>query len=200
MKRLDVILIVLVILLVVDVIMWATQIALSPVQLAPTNIPSRVAIAAVIEVSASTDLADGIDFGSISPPSTDSPADENDNAGAGTSLYIQRGSLSNADIELCIKANGPLTETSSGIATIPLADETYSFASDINPPGPIGSTVLTTLDVLASGAMSQANPRTYYRLWLDVSDPAQAAGSYENLITFTSQLATCNNGPGCPCP
>src|SRR3989344_5386713 len=191
MKRADIILIILVVLLVIVIIMWATRTALSPVQLAPTSVPSRVAIGSVIEIISSSDLAGGIDFGLVTPPSSDIPAEENDNAGGGTSLYIQRTTNSNANIELCIKADGSLTET-SGIATIPLADETYSFASNSNPSGPAGSTSLATSDAFASGTMSQSDSITYYRFWLDVNDPTQAAGSYENLITFTAQLANCN--------
>ena len=193
MKRVDFILIILIVLLIVVGVLWATQSVLKREVLLQPTVQSRVNIDVIIELLPSVDLQEGIDFLLVDPPVTDVPADDNTKgAGGVTTLSIRRGPSSTVNVEICIGADADLA---SGPFTIPIGGpvdgETYSFDTDPSLPLLPGTFLVIAPGppALASGEMTLAADTTYYRFWLDVTDPGQAAGTYVNQITFTGQVA-----------
>ncbi|MBT6995104.1 hypothetical protein HN865_00550 [Candidatus Woesearchaeota archaeon] len=144
--------------------------------------PSSVTISAYLALSLSTDLSNGIDFGTIENlPVTAQDGTANFDVGDQTGYDIAISSDSNVNVDFCLKTDGPLTNPA--LDTIPLANYVWddSTLNDINNPALPGS-ALTTNYVLGSTTVAPGSQNNY-RFWLDV-DAGQQKGTYSNIIWF----------------
>ena len=192
MKKGDVLLIIFVALFLVSTFLWFFSLSATAPQFAPAVAPSKVNIGQIYGAVGSPSLASGIDFGSASPPISDVPANHNtDGVGTSSTFFVDRDPSSTVSIKLCINANDNLREQVIGTDTIALSGETYLNSSTSTPAGPAGSIALViTPTVSSSGIMTAGANRTYYRFWLDVPNVGQAAGNYNNTITFSALPST----------
>ena len=154
---------------------------------------SNVSISKYLSITLSTNLSEGILFGSItSLPASDWNATHNfDGDSSGSTMFVNVSQDSNTAVDICIKANTHLTDSGNG-NILGIGNETYRNSTTTdgsNPPGPSNSIMLNTTYV-KGGAISPAS-LSYYRFWLDVPS-ATPSGTYNNSVSFKGVE---NSGP-----
>jgi len=156
-----------------------------------SNTTSNVTIQVYFAIDMSTNLSNGIEFGTISTlPVTSQNATDNHNgvnttvgspANSSTSMWMNVSTDSNADVDFCILAT--TLNTSSG-DYIGLGNETYYNSSQTNHSLPaIGSETSITSSYVKAGPDVVAGNEVYYRFWLDVP-AATPTGTYNNTVSF----------------
>lgn len=142
------------------------------------QVGSSALIANYFAIAASNILTtDGIKWSNIQTlPVTNLDADGNNPLG-NSGYYVTVSSDSNVNVDLCIKADGPLT---SGLNTILLAS--YMWDSDKTNPLLTSAIAMNTNYAPADAVMAPGSS-DYYRFWLSISG-SQAAGTYTNIISF----------------
>jgi hypothetical protein len=146
---------------------------------------SNVTISYYLSISMSTNLTNGILFGSVSSlPATDINATHNyDDGGSASSMFLNVSTDSNVNVDFCIKANTDLTDSANG-NIIGLGNETYNNATTTNASLPFPSTqTLLTTSYAKAGQNVTKGSFIYYRAWLDIP-ASQPAGDYNNSISF----------------
>lgn len=155
--------------------------------------PSNVTVQKSLAIDFSTNLSDGIRFGTVNVlPATDVNASHNyDGLDNGSSMFVIVSNDSNTNVDLCIRANGGMT--SSGADVIGLGNETYSnnVTTNMTVPEVSDQTSLTT-SFVKSGSNLGIGSQDYYRFWLDVPG-AQPSGDYTNIVYFKG----IQTGSGC---
>jgi hypothetical protein len=156
---------------------------------------SRVAISYYFAISLSANLATGIDFGNItSLPANDLNATHDyDGANSTTTFWVHESNDSNVNIDICHRAQGPLT--TAGNDTIGLGNYTWSDSltnTSSSPAGPPGDNTFTTSFVKANNNNIAPNGNGYYRYWLDIP-LSQPAGAYNNTVEYKAVYT----GAGC---
>lgn len=147
---------------------------------------SRVSISYYYAISLSANLGDGIDFGNItSLPANDLSATDNYNgANSTTTLWVLESNDSNVNIDICHKAQGPLSTV--GNDTIGLGNYTWSDSltnTNSSPSGPPGTNTFTTSFAKGNNNNIAPGGQGYYRYWLDIP-VGQAAGTYTNTVEY----------------
>lgn len=145
---------------------------------------SNVTVYNALAISFSTNLSDGILFGTVAfLPVTDINGSHNyDGTNNSTSYYISVSSDSNSDVDFCIKANADLT--SAGTDVIGLANETYSNSTSTNLTLPsVAEQIPLTTSYIKSGENILIGSNIYWRFFLDVGG-GQATGNYNNSVSF----------------
>ncbi len=146
---------------------------------------SNVTIAKYLAIDMSTNLTEGIMFGSVNTlPATNVNATHNyDDASSGTSMFLNVSADSNTNVDFCIKANAAMADPVSG-GVLGIGNETYanSTTTDIDNPG-VGSELALTTEYAKSGVNVTIGSASYYRFWLDVPVSVQA-GTYNNTVWF----------------
>lgn len=148
---------------------------------------SRVAISYYFAISLSTNLSTGIDFGNITTlPATNLNASHNydGNGNSTTSFWVLESNDSNVNIDLCHRAQGPLT--TAGNDTIGLGNYTWSDSltnTNSSPSGPPGTNTFTTSFAKANNVNIAPNGKGYYRYWLNIP-VGQPAGTYNNTVEY----------------
>ena len=156
------------------------------------NITSNVTLDKFLSVDFSSDLSDGIFFGSIASfPSLNTNATKNYNASNnGTTYYVNVSTDSNTNVDFCIKADGNMVSLANDV--ILLANESYSNSTFTNSSIPLLSNELSfTTSYVKSGDNVLIGSANYYRFWLDIPT-AQPSGDYNNTIYFKA-VSTGNN-------
>lgn len=144
---------------------------------------SNVTITKFLSIDLSTNLSDGITFGSVTTlPSLDVNATDNFNPNS--TMFINVSSDSNTAVDFCIKANDHLTDSVGG-TVIGLNNQTYLNASLNNEtlPGLAGSSAVLTTSYVKSSLPTGRGNATFYRFWLDVRSGV-ASGNYNNTVLF----------------
>lgn len=146
---------------------------------------SNVTIEKYLSITLSTNLQEGIDFGTVvSLPMNDVNASHNwDGDLSRTTMWVNSSLDGNTAIDFCIKASGNL-ET-EGMDIIGLGNETYSYSTTNNatlPAGPDGSTSLTQSYVKTDTNVAKGVAENF-RFWLDLI-AALPAGTYNNTVYF----------------
>lgn len=149
------------------------------------DVSSNVTISNSLAIDFSSALSSGIYFGEVKfLPATNVNATENyngtDNA---TEYYVLVSEDGNVAIDLCIKANAPLT--SSALDVIGLGNESYYYninSTNLSLPS-VSNEVSLTLNYAKAGENIPVGDRNYLRFWLDVP-ASQASGEYNNSIYF----------------
>ncbi len=148
------------------------------------SIPSNVSVAKYLAVTFGSNLANGIQFGSVSfLPATDVNATHNyDGTNNATTFYIEVSNDSNSAVDFCIKADTDLTSPSLDV--IGVGNETYSnsTSTNITEPGVSSQTSLTTVYTKSSVNVNIGSS-DFWRFWLDVPT-AQPSGDYNNTVYF----------------
>jgi hypothetical protein len=146
---------------------------------------SEVIVEKYLSIAFSTELANGINFGTVNVlPSSGVEADQNA-AGVGSNYHIDVSSDGNTAVDFCVQADKALTSVNAD--TIPMANEKMGFSKVADAPTYATSTSLAT--TWAKTELSVVtNSSAYYRFWLDV-DAATPAGSYNNTLTFKGVVA-----------
>ncbi len=157
---------------------------------------SSAIISAYLSIASSNNLSSGISFGTISAiPSGDVNATGNaynstgNFAGDASGYNISVSSDSNVAVDFCIKADSQFNTTAND--TIPLTNYTYTWSSASNgtfPKNGTNGTAITTSYVKTNTSIA-AGGNEFYRFFLDVP-PAQAAGTYDNTISFEGVQTT----------
>jgi len=146
---------------------------------------SNVSIQYFMSIDLSTNLQEGILFGSVATlPAVDVNASHNyDGGSSATTLYVNTSLDGNTAVDLCTKANSGMT-TSTGVV-LGLGNETYlnATSTDADIPGPSGDAVALTTTYAKSGEAVAVGNATFFRFWLDVP-AAQAGGDYNNSVLF----------------
>lgn len=148
---------------------------------------SNVTISVYFAIEMSTNLTQGIQFGTISTlPATNSNATHNyDGYNAteplGTSFITNVSSDSNTAVDFCLKAD--TLNTSAG-DFIGLGNESYANHSTTNVTVPdVLQEVSFTTAYVSSGRGIAIGGENFYRFWLDV--PAgTSVGTYNNTVSF----------------
>lgn len=143
--------------------------------------PSNVTINQWVEISLSTELGNGVLFGTLDPDTTDNDATQNNETSGETYYYVEAGAANNVNIDNCIKNDQSLTK---GSDTIDNGNYTYNWTAttDDSVPGH-SNTSITTAYVKTQHTDIAAGAKSYSRFWLDV--PAeQSAGIYNNTISI----------------
>jgi hypothetical protein len=149
-----------------------------------SSTPSNVTVQKSLAIDFSTNLSDGILFGTIHVlPATNINASHNyDNIDNGSSFYAIVSEDSNVNVDFCIRANGNLT--SSDLDVLGLGNETYSFYNSTNMTHPdLDLETPLTTSYVKSGEDIEIGENNYYRFWLDIPG-AQPSGDYTNLVYF----------------
>jgi len=151
--------------------------------------PSNVTIVKSVAISFSTNLGEGVLFEEVRfLPATNVNASHNyDDPANGTGYFVAVSSDSNTAVDLCLKADGPLTTL--GGDTIPLSGETYSAAlsTDSVIPDVLNEVSMTTNYSLVTSDIPVGG-YGYMRFFLDVP-VAQAPGDYQNNLFFKGNVA-----------
>ena len=155
---------------------------------------SNVSIQQYLAIEMSDNLTAGIDFGSIQQLGIDNyNATENYNGTSNSTLYwITVSTDSNTAVDLCTKANAPM---SNGVDEIGLGNQSFASnvtASDLGNPHVDNETSFTTSRQEGHFNVPIGN-LSYWRFWLD-APLGQAVGTYNNTIEFYGY----NAGTGCP--
>ena len=147
--------------------------------------PSNVSVSKYLAISFGTNLAQGIQFGTVSfLPATNINATHNyDGASTGTTYTIDVSTDSNSQVDFCIKANAGLT--SAALDVIGLGNETYSALNLTDSTHPLLSnkTAMTTSYVKSYASSIVPGNSSYWRFWLDIPS-AQPSGDYNNSVSF----------------
>ena len=155
---------------------------------------SNVTIQKYLSIDLSTNLSEGILFGSINPDSTNANATHNyDGTSSGSSMYVNVSDDSNTAVDFCIKSNDDLK--TSGADIIGIANETYAdnvTTTDADNPSLSNEVSLNKTDYIEAGTNISIGNQSYFRFWLDVPS-GQASGDYNNTITFKG----IETGTGC---
>jgi hypothetical protein len=146
---------------------------------------SNVTVSKAFSISLSDNLTAGIGFGNVSTE-TDINATVNyivDKSNE-TEYFVNTSSTDTVNVDLCVSANGPLNDSSSG-DTIGLGNYTYANAtySNRSEPANAQSTAMSTTDTKAGESLTPGGG-IYYRFWLDITAEIPS-GVYNNTITFT---------------
>lgn len=145
---------------------------------------SNVTITSYLSISMSSNLSDGVLYGSVSSlPATNINASHNyDSTSSGSSMYITVSADSNTNVDFCIKANDDLKDV--GADVLGLGNETYanSTTTDLTSPS-LASKVALTTGYVKAGTNVAKSSSNYYRFWLDIP-ASQAPGTYNNTISF----------------
>lgn len=147
------------------------------------NTSSDANVSYFVAIGMSTELMNGIHFGSVEPNSTDNNATQNVMAGD-TLYYVSVSPDGNTAVNISIKDNAVLT---SSLDTIP--NTGYTYDADLVAANPaLAGTAITTSYVQAIANVENGT-NAYFRFWLDV--PATtAAGNYNNTVFFQAVKAT----------
>ncbi len=145
---------------------------------------SNVSVTRFFAIALSTNLDDGIEFGTVDPNSQDVNATDNYNGpDSNTTMSVDVSSDSNTNVNVCVRANTDLTNP--GGVIIPLGGYTFSNSTANNittPSDPSNTRVM----LVAFQDTSQNIPRgssDFFRFFLDI--PAgQEAGTYNDTIIF----------------
>lgn len=151
---------------------------------------SNVTITSYLSITMSTNLSEGVLFGSVAAlPARNVSATHNYDGGTSAStMLINVSTDSNTPVDFCLKANANMM--TSGGDFITLANETYSnstLSNDALIPALANNVSLTTSYVKAGAGVGLGNS-SYYRFWLSIP-VAQATGTYNNTILFEGKAA-----------
>ncbi|MBT4114349.1 DUF4402 domain-containing protein [Candidatus Woesearchaeota archaeon] len=125
-----------------------------------------------------------IQFGNLVPGTDGNNATTNYNATDNSSAYIEMGPNTSVDVDLCINA----TLLVSGVNNISRDNYTFTNGSTQDPPNYTDAISLNETFYKYAEAISRSN-RSYHRFWLDIP-PQQAAGTYNNTVTFKAVATT----------
>ncbi len=146
---------------------------------------SNVSITKYLSITMSTNLSDGILFGTVSalPATNINASHNNDGSSSASTMFINVSVDSNTAVNFCVKADANLTDSVGG-NTIELGNESYNNATTTSAslPSLASKVSLTSGYVQAGKNVSQGNV-TYYRFWLDIP-AATPSGNYNNTISF----------------
>ena len=146
---------------------------------------SNVTISKYLSIDLSTNLSEGILFGSKSPNTQNNNATHNDDgASSGSSMYVNVSADSNTAVDFCIKSNDDLK--TSGADIIGIANETYANnVTETNDTSPYlaDEVSLNKTNYIEAGTNISIGNQSYFRFWLDIPS-GQASGDYNNTITF----------------
>ncbi|MBI4362910.1 MAG: hypothetical protein HY558_07020 [Euryarchaeota archaeon] len=162
---------------------------------------SNLSISASIAIGLSSNLSQGIRFGSLSPGVSNQSAaapdgtDGNTNQSGQTGLWVNVSSSGPA-IDLCLGANRSLRDDSLAREINNTRNYTLAFHNSTNNltlPGPMDrhEMPLALTNFSETGSLSSGS-RVFLRFWLDVPDN-QPAGAYTSNVTFRGVLQ------GSPC-
>ena len=194
MKKDNMIISLLVLVLIVSVVGVYSNFFMKPANIpitglaTTTNATSQVQVEYYLSISASSELSDGINFGTVTTlPSSNINATDNYNATNMTTLDIAVSQDSNTAVDFCIMADGNLNTT--GGAEILLANETWddNTTNSLYWPALNQSASLTTSYVKGSTSVPIGG-KNYYRFWLNVTAGVEA-GLYNNTIYFKGVTA-----------
>lgn len=146
---------------------------------------SNVTIQKYLSIAMSTNLSQGIMFGTITnlPALYTNASHNNDSAdGTGnTTMYVNVSTDSNTPVDFCIKANASLSD---GGDTLVIGNETYSNSTVINGTYPLATQNLSlSTSYAVTGKNIAVGGANYYRFWLNVP-VSQPSGTYINQLTF----------------
>lgn len=159
---------------------------------------SNVTIQSFLSIDMSLNLTEGIQYGTISTlPATNINSTHNyDNQGGVdnlSSMFINVSTDSNTAVDICLKADDDLNDTSGG-NIIGITNMTYAnnTINNLTLPNIIKENSLA-LNTYEKGTVNLPKGNSsFYRFWLDV--PASTiAGSYNNSIYFKGV----SNGSAC---
>lgn len=144
---------------------------------------SNVTVNVYAAVALSTNLTDGIQFGSLDPNTNDNNATHNfDKDGAvNSSMWIEISNDCNTNLSLWIKDDVALTKGSDTIANTGYTYASNTTVNNETDPG-LAGTAITTAYVLVS-AVAEIGQNYTFRGWLDIPS-GQAAGYYSNTVYF----------------
>jgi len=156
-------------------------------------IQSNATIEVYFAIAASSNLTDGIEFGSLSPGSVNNNATDNYNSGGSTntSLNISLSTDSNVNIDFCLAANADLKNAteSIGIANLQFANATTTTLAvpALSDARSVSTSYQDSSQNITPGGAD------HYRFWIDIpvgTTPLR----YNNTITFTAV----QSGTTCP--
>jgi hypothetical protein len=155
---------------------------------------SNVTIEKYLAIEMSPNLTAGINFGTIETLGVDDyNATENYNGISNSTLYWITVSVdSNTAVDLCTRANAPMTN--AGGAEIPLVNQSFASnvtSSDINNPS-LTNAIDYTISYQEGHFNVPIGNSSYWRFWLD-APLGQETGNYNNTIYFQGS----NAGSGC---
>jgi len=143
---------------------------------------SNVTVNKYVAIGLSTNLTEGILFGTLDPGTNDNNATHNyDGSGGGTTYWVTISSDSNVNVDVCIKDNAPLTKL-GGTDTIPNSGYTWNCSTSATEPALPGTAISTTYTKTDCTNVAPGN-NVYFRFWLDIPT-AQAPGDYNNTVYF----------------
>ena len=152
---------------------------------------SNVSVQRYLSIALCINLSDGIQFGDVATlPATNINGSHNYDIvdDSNSSYCVNISTDSNTAIDVCLRADGDLTNPSSD--AIGIQNETYSNYTSTNSSHPlVGSEASITTGYLKSGLNIGAGNVHYYRFWLDVP-AAQPSGDYNNTIYFKGVTTT----------
>ena len=150
---------------------------------------SNVTISSYLSISMSGNLSQGVLFGTISTlPATNQNSTNNNNSAGSTSMFINVSSDSNTAVDVCIKSNAHLTD-STNMNTLGIGNESYANSTTLSATVPeIAREISLTTAYVKAGTSVAAGGADYYRFYLDVP-VAQATGTYNNTINFEGVAA-----------
>ncbi len=158
-----------------------------------TPITANATIEVYLAIAMSSNLSNGIGFGSLSPGTSNNNATDNYNGnGTNSTTYIEVSSDSNVNVDFCLKANTDLKNGTDKY--IEITNLTFANASTTvlgSPSQSDATKVSATSDTAAGGAIAGGG-RNYYRFWLDIPTDSPPL-LYNNTITFTAvqEATTC---------
>ncbi len=143
---------------------------------------SNVTVNKYVAIGLSTNLTEGILFGTLDPGTSDNNATHNyDGPGGETTYWVAISSDSNVNVDICIKDNAPLTR-SGGSETIPNSNYTWNCSTSATAPALPGTAISTSYAKTDCTGIGGGN-NAYFRFWLDI--PAgQVPGDYNNTVYF----------------
>ncbi len=145
---------------------------------------SNVTISSFVSIDLSTNLTQGIMFGTLTTTNVaNQNASQNYGGTASASTYFVNVSLdSSVNVDICLKANQSLTSAGGDLLGIGNETWTNSSTSNIASPALAGERPMNTTAAETGVNIGKGNSN-YYRFWLDVPS-GQKAGTYSNNITF----------------
>ena len=136
-------------------------------------------------IGVSPALASGVIWTSVSPGTSDNPADGNNGNGI-TSYYVAISTSGKTRVDLYTKGSGDLIYLTN---SIPLANERFNYNQlDNTVPGITRYSLTTNYADNKIGTNLRNNDRVNLKFYLNVPN-AQAPGSYTNQIEFKGVLA-----------
>lgn len=184
MKREDVLLLVFGIVLLFSVTMLALHYSKLTGFATSGSTVSNVTITSYLSIAMSTNLQQGILFGSVDtlPANYINASHNYDGTSSASTMLINVSTDSNTNVDFCIKANANLQNAGTDI--IGIGNETYSNSTTTDAANPaIANNVSLTTSYVKNGANIAKGNGNYYRVWLNIP-AAQATGTYNNSISF----------------